>query len=83
MASPEMWMPLPALPEITLVRIRLLPPVEVMSMPSRALPTAVSTKAGKPQKVLKTTVPLAVSAISTPFLPLPALMFPSGMTPPN
>ena len=39
--------------------------------------------AGKPVKVLKTTVPLAVPAISRPFLPLPALMFPSGITPPN
>ena len=50
-------------------------PVDVMRNPSSAFPTAVSVNAGRPQKVLKHTVPLAVYRISTPFLPLAATMF--------
>ena len=53
MALPEMWMPLPRLPAITLVRRMLLPPVDVIRNAVQAVADGVSTNAGSPQKVLK------------------------------
>ena len=81
-ASPEISMPLFRLPEKTLVRTVWLPPVEVIRRPSLPL-GAAPWKASRPPKVLKVVKPLAVSATSMPFSPLPAETLPSGMTPPT
>ena len=75
-------MPLRRLPENTLVRARLPPPVEVISRPS--LPFgAAPLNASRPPKVLKVVKPWARPATSMPLRPLPAETFPSGITPPT
>ncbi len=57
-AWPPISMPLPSLPEMMQVRIRLLPPLEVIRMPSRWL-GAASPKAKVPPNVLNDVKPLA------------------------
>ena len=82
-ALPAISMPLPLLPEIIQVRTVLLPPVEVMRIPSRPLGEAKVWNAAIPPKVLKEMKPLAVSRTKIPLSVLPEMTFPSGMTPPT
>ena len=76
-------MPLPLLPEIIQVRTVLLPPVEVMRIPSSPFGEAKGWNAATPAKVLKETKPLAWSRTRIPLSVLPEMTFPSGMTPPT
>ena len=59
-ALPPSSMPLPRLPETMQVRIRLLPPLEVIRIPSRRF-GAAPPKAKMPAKVLNEVKPLALS----------------------
>ena len=64
------------------MRTRLLPPVEVISRPSRPF-GAAPLKASSPPNVLNVVNPLTVPVTSIPLRPLPADTFPSGITPPT
>ena len=81
-ALPPSSMPLLRLPENTLVRTRLPPPVAVISRPSRPF-GAAPLKASSPPKVLNVVNPLTRPVTSIPLRPLPADTFPSGITPPT
>ena len=61
----------------------MLPPVEVISMPSWPLPKVGSSlNAARPQKVLYDVKSLALSRTTMPFCPLAATTLPSGIGPP-
>jgi len=76
-------MPLPLLPEIIQVRTVLLPPVEVMRIPSSPLGEGKVWNAAIPPNVLKEMKLLTVPATQIPLSVLPEMTLPSGMTPPT